>query len=89
MTRLSYRDQTIEVAPDETALDALLRAGVDAPRGCRAGVCQSCMQRVVEGAPPPAAQEGLSEAQKAMGYFLPCVCVVETPLRIAPIDDAR
>jgi CDP-4-dehydro-6-deoxyglucose reductase len=82
MSSLIYDDRRIEVAEGETVLSALLRAGVDAPHSCRAGVCQTCIHRAVAGEPPAEAQIGLSDAQKALGYFLTCVCVPKTPLTI-------
>ena len=88
MTLLTYREAAIEIEPGEDVLSALLRAEIDAPHSCRSGVCQSCMHRAVEGAPPAAAQHGLSDAQKALGYFLPCVCVPDTPLTIVPAQEA-
>jgi ferredoxin-NADP reductase/ferredoxin len=88
LTRLTYRDRPVEIAPDETVLDALLRAGVEAPYSCRNGQCQTCLHKATEGAPPPESQTGLTAAQKALGYFLPCVCRPTEPLTIAPPDDA-
>ena len=88
MTLLTYRSAAIDIEPGEDVLSALLRAEIDAPHSCRAGVCQSCLHRAVEGAPPAAAQEGLTEAQKAQGYFLACVCVPKTPLTVIPTDEA-
>jgi CDP-4-dehydro-6-deoxyglucose reductase len=85
---LTYQDRPVDIAPGETVLEALLRAGVDAPHSCRSGTCQTCMHRIVEGAPPEQSQRGLTEAQKATGLFLPCVCEPRTPLVIAPKDDA-
>lgn len=76
------------MTPGETVLEALHRAGIDAPSSCRAGQCQTCMHRAIEGTPPPSSQEGLTDAQKALGYFLPCVCHPSESLTIAPIDDA-
>ncbi|HEY8378592.1 MAG TPA: 2Fe-2S iron-sulfur cluster binding domain-containing protein [Nannocystis sp.] len=64
-------DLTLE--PGETVLDALLRGGAEITRSCRAGVCQACMQRAIAGDPGAAAQQGLSPALQAQGYFLPCV----------------
>ncbi len=88
MTLLTYREAAIEIEPGEDVLSALLRAEIDAPHSCRSGVCQSCLHRVVDGTPPTAAQQGLSDAQKALGYFLPCVCVPDTPLTIVPAQEA-
>jgi len=88
MTLLTYRDAAIEIEPGEDVLSALLRAEIDAPYSCRSGVCQSCMHRAVEGNPPAVAQQGLSDAQRALGYFLPCVCVPDSPLTVVPAQEA-
>lgn len=88
MALLTYRDRPIDIEPGETVLSALLRTGVDAPNSCRAGVCQTCLHRAVDGEIPPAARQGLTDAQKALGYFLACVCLPETPLAIVPADEA-
>lgn len=88
MPLLTYRDRPIDIEPGETVLSALLRTGVDAPNSCRAGVCQTCLHRAVDGEIPPAARQGLTDAQKALGYFLACVCLPETPLAIVPADEA-
>ncbi len=76
------------MSPGETVLEALLRAGIEAPSSCRAGNCQTCMHRAIEGTPPEDSQRGLTGAQKAMGYFLPCICKPTSPLIIAPRDEA-
>ncbi len=88
MVALTYGDRRIDVAEGETVLSALLRAGVHPPNSCRAGVCHKCVHRAIDGDVPAAAQEGLSDARKSMGYFLPCVCVPKTPLTIVLPDDA-
>jgi CDP-4-dehydro-6-deoxyglucose reductase, E3 len=85
---LTYRDAAIDIEPGEDVLSALLRAEIDVRHSCRAGVCRSCLHRAVDGEPPPAAQEGLSDAQKALGYFLACLCRPETPLTIVPAREA-
>lgn len=87
MTLVTHEGRAVDVAPGETVLEALLRAGVNAPHSCRAGNCQSCMHRAIDGAPPPQSQSGLTDAQKAMGYFLPCICRPTTPLTILRPDD--
>ena len=86
MTLLKYEDRPVDIAPGETVLEALLRAGIDAPSSCRAGNCQTCMSRAIAGVPPPQSQNGLTEAQKALGYFLPCVCRPASPLSIVRLD---
>lgn len=84
---LKYEDRPVDIAPGETVLDALLRAGIDAPHSCRAGNCLTCLMRAVEGAPPCESQAGLTDAQRALGYFLPCLCRPASPLTILRRDD--
>jgi len=77
----------VDITPGETVLEALLRAGIEAPHSCRSGNCQTCLHRAIEGTPPADSQIGLTDAQKALGFFLPCVCQLRTPLTIVPPDD--
>jgi CDP-4-dehydro-6-deoxyglucose reductase, E3 len=88
LTKLTYKDRPVEVTPGETVLEALHRAGIDAPSSCRAGNCQTCLHRAIDGTPPPSSQNGLTDAQKALGFFLPCICHPKEPLTIVPPDDA-
>jgi ferredoxin-NADP reductase len=44
-------DRTIEVATDESVLDALTHAGYRIPSGCREGVCGTCEIGVLAGEP--------------------------------------
>jgi CDP-4-dehydro-6-deoxyglucose reductase, E3 len=88
LTTLTYKDRPVNLAPGETVLEALHRAGIVAPSSCRTGQCQTCRHRAIEGAPPPTSQNGLTDAQKALGFFLPCVCRPTEPLTIVPPDDA-
>lgn len=39
----------IQVAPDQSILDAILEKGIDAPYNCKAGNCKSCAIKVIEG----------------------------------------
>ncbi|MBG0797440.1 2Fe-2S iron-sulfur cluster binding domain-containing protein [Methylocystis sp. L43] len=84
---LKFEDRSVELRPGETVLEALERAGIDAPSSCRSGNCQTCLHRAVEGVPPPESQVGLTQGQKALGFFLPCVCLPASPLTITRPDD--
>lgn len=81
----------LELRPDETLLEACLRAGVVTPFSCKGGTCQTCLMRAVQGEPPARSQRGLPPELVAKGYFLPCVCVPTGPLEVAPprISDRR
>ena len=87
MIALFFGDRPVDIAPGETVLEALERAGINAPHSCRAGQCQRCLHRAIAGRPTARSQEGLGAAQKALGYFLPCVCVPDCDLTIVRPDD--
>jgi len=73
-TTIEYADSQFAVEDNETVLDALLRQGVEVPNSCKAGACQCCMMRAVEGDIPATAQVGLKPSLKEQGYFLSCSC---------------
>ncbi len=70
------------VGENETVLDALLREGISVPNSCRAGACQCCMMRAVEGDVPVKAQVGLKPSLKEQGYFLSCSCQPTTDMKL-------
>src|SRR5262245_16383004 len=71
-----------EVAPDETVLDAALRAGVAIPYSCRGGTCRTCISRVLSGCiehDPDYADDLLIDADEiAAGYRLLCSALAYT-----------
>lgn len=71
---IEFAGEKYAVADSETVLDALLREGISVPNSCRAGACQCCMMRAVEGEVPAQAQVGLKPSLKEQGYFLSCSC---------------
>lgn len=65
--------QEIDVAADQTLLNALLDAGVDVVFSCEEGTCGTCEMKVLEGEPEHR-DFILSESQKKSGkYIMPCV----------------
>lgn len=81
---LHFEAREIQPRPQESVLDALLRAGIDTPFSCKGGSCHTCMLQCTQGDVPAAAQRGLSEALRAKGYFLPCRCEATGPMRLRP-----
>jgi len=65
--------KTLQVAADQTILDAALAAGVDAPYSCRAGDCKTCAVRVLDGEPDHK-DSGLSPTERDQ-HRLMCPCV--------------
>jgi len=86
MTTLTWSGRTLSLAPGQTVLDALEAAGTAPSASCRAGVCQSCLVRAVDGTVPARAQEGLTPGQKARGVFKACVCIPAEALQLVPAD---
>ena len=55
-------------------LDAAREAGVDAPWSCKAGVCATCVARVVEGEAEMAQNWALEDHEVKDGLVLTCQC---------------
>lgn len=83
MPILRCGDRAVLTGPNESVLDALLRSGVPIPHACRAGACQSCLVRAVDGPVPADAQSGLKATQRELGYFLACRAVPDGDLEVA------
>lgn len=66
--------------PDETLLDAAIRAGIALPYGCRDGACGSCKCKKLEGIVVHAAHQSkaLSEQEEADGMVLTCCGVAHS-----------
>ncbi|CAM5182866.1 CDP-4-dehydro-6-deoxyglucose reductase OS=Castellaniella defragrans OX=75697 GN=HNR28_001968 PE=4 SV=1 [Castellaniella defragrans] len=83
--RVENTGETFEVSPDETILDAALRAGVRLPHECTFGGCGTCRVRLQEGAVHydqfPMA---LTEEEAAQGYALACQARPDGDVVITP-----
>lgn len=86
MGNIIYNNSSFTVAAGESVLDTLLKAGVQVPFSCRAGVCQSCVMVLKQGAVPPRALEGLSQAQREQQLFLSCCCYPEQAIQVEHYD---
>ena len=81
-----YAGVAYAASPGEAVLDTLLRHGLPISNSCRAGACQSCLLRAIDGVVPPVAQRGLKTTLVEQGYFLACACVPDTDLTIEAAD---
>lgn len=70
---LANSGMTVDVAPGQSLLQALLDAGADAPYSCREGICGACETTVLEGTPEHRCSV-LSDAEKAAGKTM-MICV--------------
>lgn len=69
---LTVNGRAIGIRPDETLLQASLRQGVVIPCGCGAGMCGTCMVRIVSGRVDSRPNGGLTPEEAAEGYVLAC-----------------
>ena len=67
------QEHVVEVAKDETILEAALNQGIDLPFSCQAGLCTACRGKCLSGKVHLDEREGLSDAEVAQGYVLTCV----------------
>ncbi len=73
---------SIDVADDQTILDAALSHGVPYPHGCRSGRCGSCKSRLIEGKVEllPHSRFALTPEERADGLILACRAVPISPV---------
>ncbi len=78
MTTLNYRQQQLQLKPNETVLDCLLRHGVALPYACKAGMCQACLVKAVGCTATEESSKWIKPALQARGYTLACQWVPAT-----------
>lgn len=79
---LAASGRTCQVPADKSVLEVLLAAGVDLPFSCEAGICGTCLTRVVSGTPDHR-DSFLTDAEKAAGdQFMPCCSRSSTPVLV-------
>ena len=72
---------------DDVVLDAAMRAGLELPFSCRAGVCSTCRTKVVRGEVEMAQNYALEEYEVEQGYVLACQSRVKTPVLELDYDE--
>ena len=82
--KLVRSDKVLQVAADQTILDALLDAGIPAPFSCKTGVCKTCAVAVVEGTAEHR-DTALSEAEKT-DHKLMCPCISRSSTEHLTLD---
>ncbi len=66
--------RTIAMGRETTVLEAALAHDLPAPYACTAGVCSTCLAKVVEGEVEMRANHALEDHEVAAGYVLTCQC---------------
>jgi CDP-4-dehydro-6-deoxyglucose reductase len=85
---LANSDRSFSVVPNQSVLDAALRAGINLPHSCRGGNCGSCRARLIAGkiTYPNGPPLGLSEAEVADGFVLLCHARAQSDLLLQSIE---
>jgi hypothetical protein len=73
VVELKRSGRTVRVAADQSILDAVQAAGVDAPAACRTGTCGTCAVKVLDGQPEHR-DSALTEEERASDRKM-CICV--------------
>ncbi len=76
------KTQTIQVAENQTILDAATDADIDLPFSCSAGVCTTCAAQIIEGEVSQTDGMGLSPDLQAEGYALLCVSYPRSDIKL-------
>ncbi len=69
---LEGNEYHIDVPPTVNILDAAIKADLDPPFSCKAGICTTCRAKLYSGKVKMDEREGLSDAEIEEGYILTC-----------------
>lgn len=76
---LASSGRRLTVPADKTALETLMEAGIEVPASCEAGVCGTCLTRVIDGTPDHR-DVYLTDAEHARNdCFTPCCSRSRSP----------
>jgi len=90
-SQAQVNQQSIQVAPGESLLQAALRHGLDFPHGCRVGACASCTCQLRADRVRELTDSSyvLSAAERAAGYILACQSVPQGDIRVSLAEPVR
>lgn len=81
------RSNEIPINADESVLDAALRAGLDLPWSCHAGMCSTCRARLTQGTVAMETNFSLESWETDMGYILTCQAKPTSALVVVDYDQ--
>ncbi|MEM7372484.1 MAG: ferredoxin--NADP reductase [Bacteroidota bacterium] len=70
--QIQGEEHLLTVKPGQSILDAAIEANLDPPYACMAGICSSCMAKLVSGEVRMEETTGLSQVELDEGYILSC-----------------
>lgn len=80
--------RAVPMRPDETVLEAGLRAGLDLPWSCRGGMCCTCRAKVTAGEVAMDVNYSLQPWETEAGFVLTCQSRPKTPTVAVDYDTA-
>lgn len=69
---LDGTETVVSVPPEVPILDAAMKADLDPPFSCKAGICTTCRAKLYSGKVKMDEREGLSDSEIEEGYILTC-----------------
>lgn len=82
MSVVTFGADNFEAERHESVLDCLLRNGKAIPYACKAGMCQACLVKAVDGNPPETARKWIRKSLQEKGYALACQWVPEDDVSV-------
>lgn len=82
MSVVTFEADNFDTEQHESVLDCLLRNGKAIPYACKAGMCQACLVKAVEGEPPETARKWIRKSLQDKGYALACQWVPEDDVTV-------
>ena len=76
----------IQIAADQTVLDALRAAGLKPPFSCQSGICGTCRAQLQDGEVEMRARFAIDDHDIAGGAILACQAVAKTPHLVVSYD---
>ena len=70
--KLYAEEQSFDVEPDETILQAAMNEGLDPPFSCQIGICTTCRAMLKSGKVQMDERDGLTDDEIDEGYILTC-----------------
>jgi ring-1,2-phenylacetyl-CoA epoxidase subunit PaaE len=85
--RLDNDEKTFTMSKKTIVLDAVLKAGLDAPYSCQGGICSSCLAKVIEGSATMVKNNVLTDGEIASGLILTCQAHATSDKLVIDYDD--
>jgi ring-1,2-phenylacetyl-CoA epoxidase subunit PaaE len=89
LAKVIVDDETfeVEIEQNQTILDAVLKAGIDAPYSCQGGVCSSCIAKASDGNAQMKKNTVLTDSEVQSGLILTCQALCQSESLTVDYDN--